>query len=943
MSEENNASLRAFVNGVLRRDSMDIEAAKARLRPETVSEGVEAVAPPPRSESDMLEAVISLHRPVLAVVNDKVDPDATSNGIDTEEAELTKIVRGSTEALDRVIRSVGRIDLPGDGSYPWIGTGWIIDSELGNDIIVTNAHVAKHFAERSGEGFAFSRLPFKSTRETPYVDFRHEGADTPARSFGISDVIYIANDIDAAFLRVKRQGSADGLSQPISLLSGSPKSGTSVATLGYPGADPGVYDVAALLRIFGNVFNTKRLSPGRFIGTDGLGLMHDCSTMPGSSGSILVELSTGKALGLHYQGVPFKSNHAVPAAAIAKLIKDRPWAGGSEARKNTPKAGSGEGNPTMGNNNSDTKIQLAAGVIRIEIPLQITIRLGTPVIVSGGQASASGSVAGADQLALAASPAEAAKAVARQLADRADIVDVRYTYLYRDGLLTGDKGIVVRTMPDAPEDLSSLDLQAPANGVPLVVETADLASVARKLAPEAVEQPDSLEAAAKMAGYQRDLTLTKFALEPVKEHMQMTLHVSPEAGWRVLASFFRPNDYNRITVGMYNFTAPHIIGAVKMGLQRRGSRMTMTLDRLASDSIGGTGVKEHDVAEETTLDDFANLARNRFKWTPAALTGPNKLFFNAYHIKVAVLSQGDDDNKRFWLSSGNWASSNQAPFGDDRPIESLTWSDVQDYDRDWHAVVVNDTLATLFRNHLEQDYDDDVAAGREEAAGGQLPDLVVPDGYFVEAPRPKPRYTPFPPLKLDEEIEVTPILTPDNYPEIVTPLIKNAKSRVLFINQSFDIKEDESSIPAHYLGLLKALLNKQKEDGVDVRIIFRSGYGKERDIMRRAVEFGFDKDKIKFYGTCHTKGIVVDDQLVLLGSQNWTGAGTKFNRDASLLVRHKKANEYFAKLFQHDWDNLATNRVATIHPGGSVRLASGEEALVAADGRRVALSDILDP
>src|SRR5262249_33260081 len=154
---------------------------------------------------------------------------------------------------------------------------------------------------------------------------------------------------------------------------------------------------------------------------------------------------------------------------------------------------------------------------------------------------------------------------------------------------------------------------------------------------------------------------------------------------------------------------------------------------------------------------------------------------------------------------------------------------------------------------------------------------------------------------------------------------------ILFINQSFDIKEDEDQIPAHYRGLLDALLERQQTIA-DVRIIFRSGFGKERDIFRRAVEFGFDKNRIRFYATCHTKGIVVDKKKVLLGSQNWTGAGTKPNRDASLLIEDSEAAEYFARIFEFDWANVATDRVPGDHgPSRPVRTrASDEEAPVPA-------------
>jgi phosphatidylserine/phosphatidylglycerophosphate/cardiolipin synthase-like enzyme len=325
------------------------------------------------------------------------------------------------------------------------------------------------------------------------------------------------------------------------------------------------------------------------------------------------------------------------------------------------------------------------------------------------------------------------------------------------------------------------------------------------------------------------------------------------------------------------------------------------------------------------------------------VSGPGKLFATSYHIKVAVLGSrtGSGNNapvksKRFWLSSGNWASSNQAPLDDtDNPLESLTWADVKDYDRDWHAVVENEKLATVFRNHLEQDYVDCEAVAGEEAAAPMLPDLIVPDDYFLEAPRTMRNYKAFAPKLIAGNIKVQPVLTPDNYPDVVTPLIQGAKESVLFINQSFDIKENQDNIPEHYRGLLDALLERQQK-GLDVRIIFRSGFGKERDVFRLAVEFGFDKKRIKCYGTCHTKGIVVDGKRVLLGSQNWTGAGTKPNRDASLLIDNEEAAKYFTDIFEFDWENVATDRVSQDHgPTRGARASSGGEEAVLPAGFRV--------
>ena len=53
---------------------------------------------------------------------------------------------------------------------------------------------------------------------------------------------------------------------------------------------------------------------------------------------------------------------------------------------------------------------------------------------------------------------------------------------------------------------------------------------------------------------------------------------------------------------------------------------------------------------------------------------------------------------------------------------------------------------------------------------------------------------------------------------------------------------------------------------------------------------------------CHNKLIVVDDEKVLLGSQNWSTTGLLSNREASLLVEHAGIAAYFAEIFDADWE-----------------------------------------
>lgn len=919
--------LRDFVDGVLRRDGHDLETVKSAARTAPIP-GVEPVpGAPGKSESATLEAIISLHRPVFAIRRDLVEPTLTSNGLDPEASEMKKLVEANAARINETIRAIGRIDLPGDEVYPWAGTGWLVDSELGSDIIATNAHVAVLFAEANASGVDFRKLPFAGDKlEAPILDFRRERSDAQPRRFKVLEVIYIGtpNQLDVAFLRVAKAGEAEEnadrlLAKPLSLAASDPAQGLAVATIGYPGTDRGDYDVETLMRIFGHVFDTKRCSPGRIMGRDARGITHDCSSMPGSSGSAVIDVKTGEIVGLHFQGTPFRSNHAVPVTTLKTLIRERPWHIVARTDIRSEQAGDAQvPSRTQSdlNNNGAAEMKVSIvdnkGGVKITLPLEITVRIG-----DGSSGDAAPQHTKSDTpLSLEA----ATKQVDGLVGKHSNVVRVRGTYLFdANGKLTEKRGVVVLVRPEASRSAADYGLPATLGGVPVSVEMVDLPSLASKLAGENALD-SGLEAPATMQAYKRNLKDERFNLDPVTADMTLVLHVSPEAGWRELSKFFENADCDSITIGMYNFTAPHIIEAVRAAITPDGRNTILTLDRKTDDI--GKGNKADDWPEEKVMKSLKRDAKNQFDWTPASVSGKGRLFATSYHIKVAVLGKGEAFD-RFWLSSGNWASSNQAPFGDaDHPLEDLTWSDVKSYDRDWHAVVQCEPLATTFHNHLKQDFVDCRELEGEEAAAPLLPELIVPEDYFLEAPRAVREYKAIAPKVLKKKMTVQPVLTPDNYPEIVIPLIKSARDSVLFINQSFDVKEE---MPPHYQKLLEALLDRQQRIR-DVRIIFRSGYGKERDIFRNAVEFGFDKDKIRFYGTCHTKGIVVDGQKVLLGSQNWTGSGTKFNRDASLLIEDDEAAEYFTEIFEFDWKIVATDRVAPDHgPSRPVRTRDSDE------------------
>jgi phosphatidylserine/phosphatidylglycerophosphate/cardiolipin synthase-like enzyme len=275
---------------------------------------------------------------------------------------------------------------------------------------------------------------------------------------------------------------------------------------------------------------------------------------------------------------------------------------------------------------------------------------------------------------------------------------------------------------------------------------------------------------------------------------------------------------------------------------------------------------------------------------------------SSYHIKVAVR-----DQKAFWLSSGNWQSSNQPkadPLGEEPPRR--VWLDK--YNREWHAVVENSALAKIFEAYLLHDFQNNLGADRFESLGFEslnLPDLLIPEEFFMPSAAERTgRFQYFQPFDENRAFIVTPL--PDNYHDEALKLVESAEEELLIQNQTFNApKQDQGRLRE----LIDAVIAKQHA-GVSVRVIFRILFpANARQVIEELKDYGFDVNSLKVQKNCHTKGIVVDRKKVLLGSQNWSNDGVSVNRDASLLFEDAPLAKYFANIFDHDWNNIARQNI----------------------------------
>ena len=183
---------------------------------------------------------------------------------------------------------------------------------------------------------------------------------------------------------------------------------------------------------------------------------------------------------------------------------------------------------------------------------------------------------------------------------------------------------------------------------------------------------------------------------------------------------------------MYQFTAPHIFKAIENAVTPAQRKFELILHPVP-EKPAKTGVKANDLDEAGAGDRSArrrNEGAVRADLGHAASRRPIRTacFASAYHIKVAVR-----DGAAFWLSSGNWQSSNQPdvhPFVDNpKPLPA---GFQRKYNRDYHAIIKNEKLASIYEFYIKRDFELSAAqAGRRQLCRAR-PSRPEPDLFVAE-------------------------------------------------------------------------------------------------------------------------------------------------------------------------------------------------------------------
>ncbi|MBM7115698.1 trypsin-like peptidase domain-containing protein [Archangium primigenium] len=267
------AAIASSVDGVLARSAVEKLRAGGRLL---------------ASELEALEVGIRLARPALWIERGQL-PSNSSLGLDGEARAMLETL------LPGVARVGWRWDIP-------LATAF----QVAPRVLVTCVHVAERLLEDT-EDLAQGHFVARFDADA------HRGEST----LSITSVLAHHPEEDVAFLELASDGPlARGLR--LARQPWLPRGGK-VLGVGYPlyshGNPPWVN------ALFENVYGVKRLSPGELLGVEGSRLFHDCTTLSGSSGSPLIDPSTGLVVGIHSSGQFALRNTAVSTRAIHEIAR----------------------------------------------------------------------------------------------------------------------------------------------------------------------------------------------------------------------------------------------------------------------------------------------------------------------------------------------------------------------------------------------------------------------------------------------------------------------------------------------------------------------------------------------------------------------------------------------------------------------------------------------
>lgn len=166
--------------------------------------------------------------------------------------------------------------------------------------------------------------------------------------------------------------------------------------------------------------------------------------------------------------------------------------------------------------------------------------------------------------------------------------------------------------------------------------------------------------------------------------------------------------------------------------------------------------------------------------------------------------------------------------------------------------------------------------------------------------------TQFPARRVSVET-VDVIVTPDNGGREIQHLLRSANESIRVVQMKIDGRNDS------FLGATIAAARR----GVRVEILLSSAWyvrednrnlarwlrrTAEREDLPIAVRLADSRSRFE---KVHAKGVLIDGEVVMVGSLNWNEESRRRNREVVAVVHGREAAAYFERVFESDWQGGA--------------------------------------
>jgi len=133
------------------------------------------------------------------------------------------------------------------------------------------------------------------------------------------------------------------------------------------------------------------------------------------------------------------------------------------------------------------------------------------------------------------------------------------------------------------------------------------------------------------------------------------------------------------------------------------------------------------------------------------------------------------------------------------------------------------------------------------------------------------------------------------FPQKVIPLIENAKQSIKIV--VFDWRWYPND-PANPVQLFNQAIIRAKRRGVDVKVITNID-----DIIKILNTEKIEAKKPNTPKLIHSKMMIIDDKILILGSHNYTQSAFTMNHEASVVIESESELDNFIKYFHNLYNN----------------------------------------